>query len=114
MPQPATKHPSFRSVVGRQRRRAPQSLLTDPEWISQHQWQVTLHKLAGKRLDERIQAIGEAEFARRLDRYTRMQAAAHAGCRQATSAGSKPLCYWNDNGCQYPCLDRVAKEFIDE
>ena len=75
---------------------------------------MTLHKLAGKRLDERIQAIGEAEFARRLDRYTRMQAAAHAGCRQATSAGSKPLCYWNDNGCQYPCLDRVAKECIDE
>jgi len=89
-----------------------QSLVTDPEWISQHQWAVSLHKLAGKRLDERIQAIGEAEFARRLDLYHRMQDAAHVSCRQATSAGPKPACYWNDNGCQYLCLDRVAKEFI--
>ena len=86
---------------------AIRALATRPAWVKQHKWWYEMIQLASRRIDAHIDSVGQNEFARRLRLYRHMLDTARAEC-----LGKAPkVCYWNDNGCFYPCLDRVAMQF---
>jgi len=63
---------------------------------------LALHALAGAELDRRW-AANRAELDKQLARFKAMRKEAEGLCQGATQE-----CYWNDNGCGYLCLDRIA------
>jgi len=63
---------------------------------------LALHALAGAELDRRW-AANRAELDKQLARFKAMRKEAEGLCKGATQE-----CYWNDNGCGYLCLDRIA------
>ena len=59
------------------------------------------------------------ELQLRLAAFLEMKARALAQCEQLSPAGTKTLstnhswCYWRDNGCGFPCLDKIFPEKAD-
>jgi hypothetical protein len=50
----------------------------------------------------------EPRLQQRLNDYTSLLTTAWNTCQECCSSSAAPNnCYWNDNGCGYPCLDKI-------
>ena len=70
---------------------------------------LALHSVASAELDRRW-AANRAELDGQLAQFKALREKAERLCEGATrtSASGPGECYWNDNGCAYRCLDRIA------
>jgi hypothetical protein len=66
-----------------------------------------LHAAVNAKLDWWIDKIGRGTFIRQVADFERILHASQEQCAHKESAST---CYWNDNGCGYPCLDIVCAE----
>lgn len=80
-----------------------QQLATNPTWIEKNEFALKFVEYANAALDGHIARIGRTEFKRRMHLYKALLNRAKNECTSPT-----PKCYWNDNGCHYDCLDRIA------
>jgi hypothetical protein len=70
-----------------------------------------LYAAANATLDRRIRDIGADAFSGDLSSFQDLLGTAQAKCggRGGVSLTSEDAaCYWNDNGCGYPCLDTMC------
>ena len=78
-------------------------LLADPTWIQKNEFALKFTEYANRALDNHIARIGPGAFETRLQKFKTLLRKAKRECISTT-----PKCYWNDNGCHYDCLDRLA------
>ena len=81
--------------------------------IALNQKDYSLVDLANKALDTFIHTtVGAAEFESQLGLFqAQMKVVAEVCGKYANEVKTK--CYWNDNGCNYECLDQVA-EYLEQ
>ena len=88
------------------------------EYQDMVQWDYLLYSAVNKSLDLTIDRLGREKFEQNLLKYKNAQEIAVERCLSTTrfpcSASGKKNnvtdCLWNDSGCGYECLDRVADE----
>ena len=68
---------------------------------------LALHSVASAELDRRW-AANRAELDGQLAQFKALREKAERLCKGATQEEQE--CYWNDNGCAYRCLDRIAPD----
>jgi hypothetical protein len=62
-----------------------------------------------KHLDDAVAKIGRTQFDQELSLLTAQLKIVKQVCGVHADS-TKMVCYWNDNGCNYKCLDQVAVE----
>ena len=81
-------------------------------------WDYLLYLAANRSLDLTIEALGRKQFDEKLAQFQTAQKLAVECCGSVTrfpcsSTGQRNKetdCLWNDSGCGYECLDKVASE----
>jgi len=79
-----------------------------------------LYESVNKSMDKTIKSVGFEKFQKALDEHFHLLALARDEClpnavfpcskngvRQTKVAATN--CYWDDSGCGYPCLDKIAE-----
>ena len=78
------------------------------EFVAQNKNDYALIEVVNAKLDKFIKTMGKAKFASELALFKVQMKVASAVCgKNANNVVMQ--CYWNDNGCNYLCLDMVAK-----
>lgn len=87
-----------------------QQLVASRQFRSKMSADLRLYAAANAALDRRIHELG-AVFFRQLALFQKLLGKARIQCGGATSpTGKTDTCYWNDNGCAYPCLDEFCAQ----
>ena len=98
---------------------AMQRVLDSKAWHNQMKWDVLLYQLANQSLDETIRALGEEEFADKLNAFRAAQGVVHKTCghldvypctRHGKKRNPKRDCLWSDSACGFECINEVAQK----
>eukprot|EP00931_Biecheleriopsis_adriatica_P022945 TRINITY_DN14612_c0_g1_i1.p1 TRINITY_DN14612_c0_g1~~TRINITY_DN14612_c0_g1_i1.p1 ORF type:complete len:272 (+),score=4.13 TRINITY_DN14612_c0_g1_i1:494-1309(+) len=70
-----------------------------------------LYAAANAALDRWIHELGTDVVSQQVIQFNELLSKARIQCAGATSLTSDTAtCYWNDNGCAYPCLDDICAQ----
>mmetsp|Transcript_46510 Transcript_46510/g.95128 ORF Transcript_46510/g.95128 Transcript_46510/m.95128 type:complete len:294 (-) Transcript_46510:130-1011(-) len=101
------------------------AFLSSDEWLARNEADYMLFAAANRSLDATIDKLGRQAFEAALAEHHALMALAQTECADKIvppcskdghnqRKASMNNCYWNDNGCGYPCLDEVSKRFQEQ